>query len=239
MLSIQKASDIQKSKSFSMLYYAPPGTGKTYTANFLEGKTLVIDVDRTTNVLAGNPNIDIVYADLIDVEDGMRRLLKEIHDDYLDDYDNIVFDNLSEFEQAWLAEKSRLSTTRDGRPMGIPEMGDYNKFSFYLPDMIRYMNSWQGVNKIYTAWETQQQIQSPGGQLFNQFRPQLREKIVTNVMGLVNLVGRLVMNEETGQRGFILKPSQSTFAKNQLDDREFCKQEDLFKLNGVKNDTAT
>lgn len=228
---IKSAKDISKAENFSALLYAPPGGGKTYTASFLKGKTLVIDIDRTTNVLAGNPNIDIVYADLNDVELGMKKLLKEIHDNYLDQYDNIFFDNLSEFEQAWLAEKSRLSKTRDGKSMGIPEMGDYNKYSFYLPDMIRYINSWQGVNKIYTAWETQIQIQSPGGQIFNQFQPQIREKIVNNVMGLMNMVGRLVANEETGQRGFLLKRSNQTFAKNQLDGREFALQEELFNID--------
>lgn len=228
---IKSAKDISKAENFSALLYAPPGGGKTYTASFLKGKTLVIDIDRTTNVLAGNPNIDIVYADLNDVELGMKKLLKEIHDNYLDQYDNIFFDNLSEFEQAWLAEKSRLSKTRDGKSMGIPEMGDYNKYSFYLPDMIRYINSWQGVNKIYTAWETQIQIQSPGGQIFNQFQPQIREKIVNNIMGLMNMVGRLVANEETGQRGFLLKRSNQTFAKNQLDGREFALQEELFDID--------
>lgn len=228
---IKSAKDISKAENFSALLYAPPGGGKTYTASFLKGKTLVIDIDRTTNVLAGNPNIDIVYADLNDVELGMKKLLKDIHDNYLDQYDNIFFDNLSEFEQAWLAEKSRLSKTRDGKSMGIPEMGDYNKYSFYLPDMIRYINSWQGVNKIYTAWETQIQIQSPSGQIFNQFQPQIREKIVNNVMGLMNMVGRLVANEETGQRGFLLKRSNQTFAKNQLDGREFALQEELFDID--------
>ncbi|MDU5304611.1 MAG: AAA family ATPase [Enterococcus faecium] len=232
-MEIIKATDIDRASSFSVLIYAPPGGGKTYTANYLKGKTLVIDIDRTTNVLAGNPNIDIVYADLNDVEVGMKKMLKDIHDNYLDQYDNIFFDNLSEFEQAWLAEKSRLSKTRDGKAMGIPEMGDYNKFSFYLPDMIRYINSWKGVNKVFTAWETQIQIQSPGGQIFNQFHPQIREKIVNNVMGLMNMVGRLMMNEETGQRGFLLKRTDQTFAKNQLDDREFALQEELFNIDGT------
>lgn len=237
-MEIFKASDIKKGEDFSALIYAPPGTGKTSTIKYLPGKTLVIDIDRTTNVLSGEPNIDIVYADLANVEIGMKTLLKDIHDNHLDEYDNIVIDNLSEFEQAWFAEKSRQSKTREGKSMGIPEMGDYNKYSFYLPDMIRYINSWKGVNKIYTAWETTVQIQSPSGQTFNQFHPQIREKIITNVMGLMNIVGRLVVNDETGKRGYLLAPSQSTFAKNQLDKRTFALQEDLFKF-GDADDIPT
>ena len=56
-------------------------------------------------------------------------------------------------------------------------------------------------------------IKLPTGQLYDQAIPQIREKIITNVMGLVNMVGRLVINEETGNRGFILTPSNATFAK--------------------------
>lgn len=237
-MEIIKASEMKKGEDFSALIYAPPGSGKTSTIKYLPGKTLVIDIDRTTNVLGGVDNIDIVYADLTNVELGMKVLLKDIYDNHLKDYDNIVLDNLSEFEQAWLAEKSRQSKTREGKSMGIPEIGDYNKYSFYLPDMIRYINSWKGVNKIYTAWETTVQIQSPSGQMFNQFHPQMREKIITNVMGLMNIVGRLVINDETGKRGYLLSPSQTTFAKNQIDNRTFSLQEDLFKF-GDANDVPT
>lgn len=231
-MKITKATDLQKGKNFSALIYAPPGTGKTTTIKYLPGKTLVIDVDRTTNVLTGLENIDVVYADMTDVEIGFKKLLKEIHDNYLTDYDNIVIDNISELEQAWLGEKAKQSKTRDGRAMGIPEMGDYNKYSFYLTDLIRYVNSWEGVNKVYTAWETTRQIETPGGQLYNQFIPQIREKIINNVMGLVNMVARLVISEETGNRGFILKPSNSTFAKNQLSDVEFVLQSEIWNFEG-------
>lgn len=231
-MQIIKASELKKGSNFSALIYAPPGTGKTSTIKYLPGKTLVIDVDRTTNVLAGVANIDIVYADINDVEVGFAKMLEDIHDTIIQDYDNIVIDNLSELEQAWLGEKAKKSKTKDGRNMGIPEMGDYNKFSFYLPNLIRYVNSWEGVNKIYTAWETTRQIETPSGQLYNQFIPQIREKIITNVMGLVNMVGRLVINEETGGRGFILQPSNSTFAKNQLSNAKFAKQEDIWKFGG-------
>ena len=36
----------------------------------------------------------------------------------------------------------------------------------------------------------------------------------------MNMVGKLVINEETGNRGFILHPTNRIFAKNQLDERE-------------------
>lgn len=232
-MEIKHASEIKRAQDFAVLIYAQPGTGKTSTLKYLPGKTLVIDIDRTTNVLAGEPNIDVVELDVRNPVEGSRTLLKDIHDNYLSQYDNLAIDNLSEFEQAWFGQKARDSMTNAGKDMGVPQMNDYNKFGFFLPDMIRWVNSWSGVNKVYTAWETTRQIETPGGQAYNQFIPQIREKIVTNVMGLMNLVGRMVISEKTGERGFILKPSNAIFAKNQLDNREFALQADLFtKIGG-------
>ena len=64
-------------------------------------------MDRTTNVLSGEENIDIVYADINNVEVGFAKMLEEIHDEHIQNYDNIVIDNLSELEQAWLGEKAK------------------------------------------------------------------------------------------------------------------------------------
>ena len=60
--------------------------------------------------------------------------------------------------------------------MGIPQMQDYNAYSYYMTDMIRYINSWRGVNKVFTAWETRL-IETSGGQTYNQFIPDIKEKI--------------------------------------------------------------
>ncbi|MDU0318237.1 DNA-binding protein, partial [Staphylococcus epidermidis] len=44
---------------------------------------------------------------------------------------------------------------------------------------------------------------------------------------------RLVVNKESGKRGFILMPTNNVFAKNQLDSREHCLQEELFTVGDV------
>lgn len=238
-MDIQHASDLKRAQDFSALIYAQPGTGKTSTLRFLPGKTLIIDIDRTTNVLAGAPNIDIVKLDTKHPLEGARQLLAEIAKSYRGAYDNIAVDNLSEFEHAWLGEKANASKTKQGADMGVPQMNDYNQYGFYLPDMIRYINSWPDINKVYTAWETTRQIESPSGQTFNQFMPDIREKVLTNVMGLMNLVGRMVVSSKTGQRGFILHPSNAVYAKNQLDERKFALPQDLFTKIGGDGDVPT
>ena len=62
-IEIKSANELKRGHDFSALIYSAPGVGKTSTAKYLPGKTLVIDIDRTTNVLAGEENIDIVYLD--------------------------------------------------------------------------------------------------------------------------------------------------------------------------------
>lgn len=229
-LDIKQAKTIKQAEDYSVLIFAQAGTGKTTTAKYLPGKTLVIDVDRTSNVLAGEENIDIVYLNTKEPFHSTKTLLKEIHDNYLDQYDNVFFDNISEFENAWFGQKANESKTKEGKDMGTPQMQDYNAYGYYMTDMIRYINSWRGVNKVFTAWETTRQIETSGGQTYNQFIPDIREKILNNVLGLMNMVGKMVINEETGNRGFILQPTNSVFAKNQLDERKHCLQKELFNI---------
>ena len=57
--NITSAKDIQTDKA-TYLIYAKPGTGKTHTLNFLPGRTLYINVDKSERPLKGNENIDIL-----------------------------------------------------------------------------------------------------------------------------------------------------------------------------------
>lgn len=235
-MEIMKAKDLTRGTDFSALIYSAPGVGKTSTAKYLKGRTLVIDIDRTTNVLAGEENIDIVYLDTTEPFLSTKKLLKEIADNHLQNYDNIFIDNLSEFENAWFGQKAKESKTKQGQDIGTPQMQDYNAYTYYILDMIRYINSWKGVNKIYTAWEMQVPIISSSGQTTNKFYPDVREKVLNGMLGLMNLVGRMVVSKETGNRGFLLKPSDDTFAKNQLDTREFALQSELFEIGSGMSD---
>lgn len=229
-IEIKSANELKRGHDFSALIYSAPGVGKTSTAKYLPGKTLVIDIDRTTNVLAGEENIDIVYLDTTQPFHSTKILLKEIYDNHLENYDNIFIDNLSEFENAWFGQKAKESKTKQGQDMGTPQMQDYNAYTYYILDMIRYINSWTGINKVYTAWEMQVPVTSSSGQTYNKFYPDVREKVLNGLLGLMNMVGRMVVSKETGNRGFLLEPSDDTYAKNQIDNRKFALQSELFEF---------
>ena len=223
-MKFTQSEDLKRDENFRMLFYAKPGTGKTSTFRYLEGKTLLLDVDHTSQVLSGLPNITVAKIDpdnaSKDIVEFFGYAKAHIHE-----YENVVVDNLSHYQKLWFMEKGK--STKSGQP----ELQHYGIFDNHLLNMISAFNNLD-ANVVYTSWETTRQIQLENGQLFNQFLPDIRDKVVNHVMGILPVVARLVKNPETNVRGFLLSETNGTFAKNQLDSREFALQEDIFKVGG-------
>ena len=196
--------------------------GKTSSAKYFPGKTLVLDIDRTSNVLKGCPNIDIVEVDNLDTYKFWSDLLVELVDQHKGKYDNIMVDNLSELERCILADFGRK-----GKNRGVPAQGDYQVMQFMVVNSLRYLKQ-MDCNIILTAWEETDLYTDSNGQQYNRSYPRINKKVVDNICGLCNVVGRLMINSE-GKRGFILTASNSTYAKNQLDDRKGCLQSELIQ----------
>ena len=114
---------------------------------------------------------------------------------------------------------------KDGKNQGVPCQGDYQKMQFRLVNSLRYLKN-LGSNIILTAWETTDLYTTPEGQQFNRSFPQLNGKVMNNIMGLCDVVARLMINKD-GERGFAMAPTNGVFAKNQLDDRKGCLQSEL------------
>lgn len=225
-MNLINSEEMTRDKNFKALIYAKPGTGKTSTVRFLEGKTLLLDVDNTSQVLSGLPGISIAKIDPNDPIDNMTKFFGYAKSK-IKEFDNIVIDNLTHYQKIWLMKKGE--NTKSGQP----ELQHYGIFDSHIINLISAFNNLD-ANVVYTAWETTRQIQLQSGQLFNQFLPDIRDKAVNHVMGIVPVVARLVKNPETDARGFILSETNGTFAKNQLDNREFSLQEDIFKIGDVE-----
>lgn len=218
--STHKAENITEKSGKTYLTYCPPGLGKTHTLNFLPGKTLVLDVDRTSHVLKGNPNIDIIYVDNQDTWEYWEKLLLHLQK-IKGQYVNIAVDNVSELERCLLS-----SLGAQGKNKGVPSQGDYQYMQFRVVNSFRWMKN-LAERIVFTAWETTDSYTSAEGQQYNRSYPQINMKILNNVLGLCDVVGRLMINSE-GDRGFVLQGTNSIYAKNQLDERKGCKQEELF-----------
>ncbi|EJG5108210.1 AAA family ATPase [Staphylococcus pseudintermedius] len=223
--NISSAKDITTDKS-TYLIYGKPGSGKTHTLNFLPGKTLYVNVDKSERPLKGNDNIDILNFNSHEAWSEWGDLMKWFADNkqVLNNYDTIVIDNLSELFRSMLANLGRT-----GKNQRVPEMSHYQRVDFFTIDSLRFLQS-LSKRLVFLAWETNYDFYTPAGQQITQSVPDIRKTIRDNVAGLCQVVARLIVNKESGKRGFILMPTNNVFAKNQLDDREHCLQSELFKV---------
>lgn len=228
-MKITNAKDITKDDS-TYLLYAAPGVGKTSTLKYLTGNVLLIDIDHTSHVLQGEKHVDIFKFDSHNAWKSWGELMKDLAKMDLSKYETIAFDNLSELTHSMLGHMGR-----EGKNDRVPEMRHYQQIDFMIIDSIRFLKG-LGKKLVFFAWEETDEWQTQGGQIFHRAYPMLREKIRPNLMGLSDVVARLTINEKTGNRGFLLKPSDAYFVKNQLDKRDFCLQEDIFKVGHVVGD---
>lgn len=220
---IKSAKDMNKT-TVTYLIYGEPGKGKTHTINFLPGKTLYISVDKSEKPLEGNESIDVLDFNTHEAWEEWSELTKWLNNQDISEYDNIVIDNISELFRSMLANLGRK-----GKNNRTPEMAHYQQVDFFTIDSFRFL---QNLNKrlVFLAWETTAEHYTGGGQQFTRTMPDIRHTIRDNVAGLCQVVARLVINEETGNRGFILTPSNTVWAKNQLSQDKHCKQDELFQL---------
>ena len=216
---LTNAKDISRGNMTALLY-GQPGMGKTTTIKYLPGKTLVLDVDRTTHVLRGCENIDICYVDNIKTWEDWEKILIELVNDYKGKYTNYAVDNISELERCLLSDLGSR-----GKNNGIPSQADYQFMQQRIVKSLRYMKNLEG-NLIWTAWETTDLFTTPEGQTFNRAYPQINGKILNNVCGLCDVVGRIIINSK-GKRGYTFSATNGVYAKNQYDDRKGCLQEEL------------
>ena len=224
-MKIKKATELNYDTA-TYLIYAQPGTGKTTALKYIPGKTLVIDIDKSSSVLSGAENIDVAEIDTHDIWDSWIETVKELLNGEAKEYDTIVVDNVSELIRSTLANLGRK-----GNNNRVPGIQDYQRVDFTIMDSFRALNKLD-KRLVFTAWEMSDVWTEPNGQIFNRAMPDIRKPILSNFLGLCDVVGRLVVNEKedgTKKRGFFLESSPNVFAKNRLDDRPGCKVEELIR----------
>lgn len=218
---------------YTALFYGKNGAGKStligLTAEASEGKTLVLDVDRTVQrtlakkeVVKDTSKILVQEIDNVNTFDGWTKTLTEITPEFLKENDirTVAVDNVSELERCILSDLGAK-----GKNRGVPAMADYQYMQFKLVNSLRYMKNW-GVNIILTAWETAEAFTHPDGTQYTRMLPKISSKIVDNICGLCDIVGWVSVNKD-GDHMILLKATQNIHAKNQVDTREFCKADEF------------
>ena len=210
-MNIIKATELQQ-PHITALIYGTPGMGKTTLLGSLKGRTLIVDVDKGTSVLSGNEHVDIVR--LGKNSDELRQILQELK--VKCDYDNVCIDSLSELEGSMLSELGRK-----GRNNGVPELGDYNRVDCFLIDWCRMARDID-ANIFFTAWEKYTDITSLSGEKVTAVRPMLRDKNIERLCGLCDIVGRIEIDRESGERIVCLEGNPRKIAKDRIYKRQKC-----------------
>lgn len=219
---------------YTALLYCAPGVGKSTAIGLIaerdEQNTLVLDVDRTImrtlakgEIVKDADKVLVAQVDNSNTFTEWPRLLKEeITADFIKENNigTIAVDNISELERCILSDLGAK-----GKNKGVPAMADYQYMQYMLVNSLRYMKS-LGVNIIWTAWETVEPFTYPDGSQYNRLYPKISTKIVDNICGLCDVVGKIIVNKD-GQHGIILDATQNIYAKNQIDNRKACKVEDF------------
>lgn len=242
-MQITKIEDNKGKKPFTALLYCPPGVGKSTAIGLIaessKGKTLVLDVDRTIDNAINKGEIvkdtSKVYSAKIDNvntwDDWMSTMteLKKLKDQGQLDYENIAVDNISELERCILSDLGSK-----GKNKGVPAMADYQYTQFKLVNSIRFLKSLD-VNIILTAWETVGTFTHPDGTSYSRVYPKIMDKILDNVLGLCDVVGKIGINKD-GEHKILLEATQNIVAKNQIDTRKVCDVQDFAKFEIKKEE---
>ena len=233
-----KLTDLIKEKQpFTALLYCAPGVGKSTALGLIgeksKGKTLVLDVDRTfvptmakDEVVHDFSKFEVLQVDNINTWTDWTKKLTDLkaakEAGKLTEYENICVDNISELERCILSDLGR-----QGKNKGVPAQADYQYMQFKLMDSLRFMKS-LGLNVIWTAWETTEDYVTIDGTCYTRSYPKISKKIVDNVCGLCEIVGKIIVNKD-GERGVVMEATQNIYAKNQIDTRKICNVKEFIK----------
>ena len=214
-MNIINAKDI-KVQQLTVLVYGTPGMGKTSLLGSLPGKTLILDFDRGTSVLAGKENVDIARLPVNNT--AVFGAINELKASCT--YNNIALDSFSELERAILSNWARNNS------IGIPTQQNYGQINILMHNICREMREIK-ANIFFTAWEQYTEVIAPNGEKYSRIEPLIRDKNMSQITGLCDIVGRIYLDRETDTRRLWLEGRPNIVAKDRVFKRQSCNLEEV------------
>jgi phage nucleotide-binding protein len=222
------------------LVYGPSGSGKTVNTTTVEtkerGRNLLINTDNSAIVLRNfdRPNLDVVKANHweYDYEVSSREIAHDSVVYLLDNaissgkYDNIIVDCLTDMFDLGILEMEASGKYKDMRRA-------YMIMYHTIKRLIRKSGD-AGTDIIWTAWEKVTMIPNVDGTEFPRVEPDIPAKIINQVCGLCNIVGRVEHGKNKDGKEMWLyncKGSSSMIAKDQFMNRQYILPNEIFKAN--------
>lgn len=213
------------------LIYGQAGAGKTVNSCRVNtrkrGKNVLLNSDYS-NVVLNNFDEIKKTTDIIEIKHWVEKDLKGVaQDNFINQfkevansnkYDCIIVDNLTDLFDMAVNEMAEFPK-HDGRH-------DYLVIYQQMKRLVRLANQ-VDCNVLFTAWELVDDVPLATGELVKRVRPQLQAKIVDQIVGLSQVVGR-VCHTENGQYFYDYRGSVSMYAKDQLFLRQLGKPENIF-----------
>ncbi len=236
--------DVENIKGVSALIFAPPKTGKTHMIKDLEGDTLIIDT--------GDGGIEtLLRFKCENVEYEEAKSMKSLHTIAvgLQDkckYNNVVIDTFTQVRKQAILNRSKTAVGAEDitQKLGWDDWGSIKNGSALIFELFKMLTE-QGVNVIFTAWETTDKVVKETGEEYHRFLPDTGHKLlddVNSIAGLVSMVGRLCIAPDGINRYIRFKQDdQHPCCGDRRFNRLACAPKDLIngkgKVNGdSKND---